>query len=194
MSGPWTAKQYVNSYLEWDVPRRIVSYRNLWQLDDRRLPDPLGFYPYEPPAIDVWPMLITVQMSTQSIQRIDYESGLNPLYRCSYGMRTYLWVKDDSSEMVTESRDRLTTVVRASLLDRPSLNYLDDGSHDLLIDETTLGEEFSDITYVKGERAVAGSFISYTLSLNEPIVRQDIFVGTEEDPMSVSLNVDVLDR
>lgn len=195
MSGPWSAKQYVNSYLEWDVPRRIVSYRNLWQLDDRRLPDPAVYFPYEPPAIDSWPMLITVQLSTQGIERIDYEDGFNPVYRCAYNMRTYLWVRDHSAEMVTESRDRLTTVIRASLLDRPSLNYLDDTqSHDLLVDETTMREEFSDITYVKGERALAGSFVSYTISLNEPIVRADLFTGSVDNPMDIDLTVDVLDR
>lgn len=187
MSGPWSAKQYVTSYLQWDMPRRIGSYRNLWQLDDRRLPLPAAYYAYEPPAIDVWPLLITVQLSTQRMSRIDYTDGLNPVYRCTYGMRTYLWVRQDSAEMVTETRDRLTTVLRASLLDRPCLVAGDlHAGHDLLLDETTVREEFSDITYVKGERAVAGSYISYDLSLNEAIVREDIAVGTEADPLTVT--------
>lgn len=195
MSGPWSAKQYVSLYLKSDIPRRIIGYRNLWQLDDRRLPTPEAYFPYEPPAIDVWPMVITVQLSTPSIERADYADGLNPVYRCTYNMRTYLWVRQDSAEMVTESRDRLLTVLRSALLDRPCLVAGDTHSeHDILIDETTMREEYSDITYVKGERAVAGGFLSYDLSLYEAIVRSDIASGTVADPLSVTSDFFALPR
>lgn len=185
MSGPWSAKEYVSSFLKWDIPRRITSYRNLWQLDDRRLPTPEAYFPYEPPAIDVWPMVITVQMSTPNIIRSDYTDDLNPVYRCTYNMRTYLWVRQDSAEMVTETRDRLLTVLRSALLDRPCLVAGDvHGQHDILLDETTVREEYSDITYVKGERAVAGGYIAYDLSMYEAVVRTPLFKGTEEEPLS----------
>lgn len=195
MSGPWSAKQYVTAYLKWDLPRRLVDYRNLWQLDDSRLPTPTAFYPYEPPAVDHWPMVITVQMSTTRMERQDYTDGANPVYRCTYALRTYLWTREDSAERVTETRDRLTTVIRTSLLDRPSLNTGDPTAKlDLLVDETTMREEFSDITYVKGDRALAGSYISYDLSLYEAITRRDLFVATEESPMTVSADWFVLGR
>lgn len=195
MSGPWSAKEYVSSFLKWDLPRRINTYRNLWQLDDRRLPLPEAYYPYEPPAIDVWPMVVTVQMSTSNIVRADYTDGLNPVYRCTYAMRTYLWVKQDSSELVTETRDRLLTVIRSAILDRPCLTAGDThNQHDLLLDETTLREEYSDITYVKGERAVAGGYLSYDLSLYEALVRDDIARGTEDNPLSVTAEIFPLER
>lgn len=195
MSGPWSAKQYVSSFLKWDMPRRISSYRNLWQLDDRRLPLPEAYYAYEPPAIDVWPMVITVQLSTPNIVRNDYTDDLNPVYRCTYNMRTYLWVRQDSAEQVTETRDALLTVMRSALLDRPCLRAGDThGDHDLLIDETTMREEYSDITYVKGERAVAGGFISYDLSLYEAVMREPLAVGTVEDPLTLSSTFFPLDR
>lgn len=195
MAGPWSAKEYVSSFLKWDIPRRISSYRNLWQLDDRRLPTPEAYYPYEPPAIDVWPMVITVQLSTPQIVRSDYTDGLNPVYRCTYNMRTYLWVKQDSAALVTETRDRLLTVIRSALLDRPCLVAGDThNQHDLLLDETTMREEYSDITYVKGERAVAGGFISYDLSMYEAVVRQDIAKGTEESPLDIGSSFFPLER
>jgi hypothetical protein len=178
MSGPWSAKEYVSSYLQEDLPRRIVGYRNLWQLDSTRLPVPEKYFSYEPPALDHWPMLITVALSTPSITRTDYTDGMNPVYRVAYNMRTYIWVRQDSAEMATESRDRLTTVVRAALLDRQSLVSADDEDHDLLVDEGSVREEFSDITYVKGDRAVIGSFVGYTLWLNEAITRPNIFTPT----------------
>lgn len=195
MSGPWSAKEYVSSFLKWDIPRRINRYRNLWQLDDRRLPTPEAYFSYEPPAIDVWPMVVTVQMSTPSMVRSDYTDGLNPVYRCTYSMRTYLWVKQDSAEMVTETRDRLLTVLRSALLDRPCLTAGDShNQHDILLDETTVREEYSDITYVKGERAVAGGFISFDLSMYEAVVRDDIAAGTVGNPLSLTSEVFPLDR
>jgi hypothetical protein len=178
MSGPWSAKEYVSSYLQEDLPKRINGYRNLWQLDSDRLPLPEKYFSYEPPALDYWPMLITVALATPSMTRIDYTDGMNPVYRVAYNMRTYIWVRQDHAELATESRDRLTTVVRSALLDRQSLVSADDEGHDLLVDETSMREEFSDITYVKGDRAVTGSFIAYTLLLNEAITRPNLFTPT----------------
>jgi len=194
MSGPWTAKEYISSYLQSDLPKRIVSYRNLWNLDDNRLPLPERYLPYEPPALDNWPIIITVNLSTPQMLRTDYVDGANPVYRVAYNMRSYVWVRQSSAEMATESRDRLVTVVRAALLDRQSLVSLDDEDHDLLLDETTLREEYSDITYVKGDRAVCGAFLAYTLHLNEAIVRRNIFDPTEDNPNQITLHRGVLPR
>jgi len=195
MSGSWSAKEYVSYYLREDLPKRIIGYRNLWQLDSDRLPVPEKYLSYEPPALDHWPMLITVALSTPSMTRSDYTDGMNPVYRVSYNMRTYIWVRQTHAELVTESRDRLTAVVRSALLDRQSLSLLDNEDHDLLIDETSMREEFSEITYVKGDRAVAGSFIAYTLVLNEAITRPNIFVptATEIDPSDGSANGTITD-
>lgn len=194
MSGPWTAKEYINSYLQSEVPRRINSYRNLWNLDDIRLPTPDKYMAYEPPALDYWPLVITVNLSTPQILRTDYVDGMNPVYRVAYNMRTYVWVRQGSAELATESRDRLVTVLRAVLLDRPSLVAADDANHDILLDETTLREEYSDITYVKGDRAVCGAFLAYTLHLNEAVVRRNIFDPTEENPNTLDLETVVLPR
>ena len=194
MSGAWTAKEYVTSYLEEDLPDRIIGYRNLWNLDSDRLPVPEKYLSYEPPALDHWPMVITVALSTPSMTRIDYVDGLNPVYRSAYNMRTYVWVKQDHAELATESRDRLVTVLRSALLDRASLVSLDDENHDLLLDETTLREEFSDITYVKGDRAVCGAFLGYTIYLNEAITRKPRFVPTLDNPNEITADIYPLSR
>lgn len=194
MSGPWTAKEYISSYLESDLPRRIVSYRNLWNLDDNRLPIPEKYMSYEPPALDHWPIVITVNLSTPGMTRTDYTDGLNPIFRVAYNMRSYLWVRQSSAEMATESRDRLITVMRAALLDRPSLVSADDENHDMILDETTLREEYSDITYVKGDRAVCGAFLAYTLHLNEAVVRENIFNPTTQNQTDINLTSVILTR
>lgn len=176
VDGPWTAKSLVTTYLEWDLPQRLTEYRNRWQLDDERLPNPAKYLAYEPIGLDAWPTIITVQMSTLGMDRHDYTGGRDPIYRCRYQMRTFVWTCDVEPGGVTESRDRLTAVVRAALLDRPCMTvgpYNNDFA-DVSLDEGTLREEYSDITQVKGDRFIAGAYLAYEFGLNEPVTRRTI--------------------
>jgi hypothetical protein len=101
-------------------------------------------------------------------------------------MRTYVWTRSDSSEEVTLMRDRLTTVVRSALLDVPSLQTLNDanGDYEAYIDSSSITEEFSDLTMLKGDRVLAGAYIGYDLVINEIVYRQQIaMVDTYEIEM-----------
>jgi hypothetical protein len=176
--GPWQAKQFITSYLADDLPERLVAFRNAWQLDDSRLPDPAKYLAYEPIGLDEWPMINTIQMNTRLMERVDYDNySTDPVYRVTYNMRTYIWVRDEGPAETTESRDRLTTVVRSALLDHPSMTkseelYFPSVTSEVMLDEGTLREEYSDLTYAKGQRVIAGAYLAYEFSLNEPILRQ----------------------
>lgn len=188
MQGAYKAKNFVNNYLEQDLPKRLRKYRNAWNLDDENLPEPVKYLVYEPLALDHWPTLITVAISMSGLERDDYTSVLDPMYFVNYAMRTYVWVKDDSSEECTAKRDRLVTVVRSALLDSPSLNLCGSPDNlDVSIDEGTLREEYSDLTLIKGERVLAGAYLSYNLRINE-VVRVDTIgeiseIETEVNPL-----------
>lgn len=175
--GPWQAKKFITDYLAADLPDRLIAFRNAWQLADDRLPSPVKYLPYEPIGLDDWPTVNTIQMNTRLIQRIDYDNfTLDPVYRVTYNMRTYIWVRGEGPEETTESRDRLTAVVRSALLDHPAMVrsenvYFPSVTTEVLLDEGTMREEYSDLTYVKGQRVVAGSYLAYEFSLNEPIKR-----------------------
>ena len=174
MYGAQFAKDYVNSYLGNDIPVRIIDYRNGWNADDEQLPTPVKFLTYEPIALDEWPTIITVVMSTNRIERIGY-SGSNPLYRVNYTMRTYVWVRDVGSEETTLMRDRFTTVVRSALLDYPCLKATDEQeTFRIQIDEGSMQEQFSDLTLLKGDRVLAGAYISYDLSIDEVADRRPL--------------------
>lgn len=174
MNGTHFAKEFVNSYLEQDLPIRLIRYRNGWNLDDRVLPNPEQYIGYEPLAIDRWPSIITVVMSTNQMNRIGFEFG-HPLYRVSYSMRTYCWVRTEGIEECPLMRDRLTTVLRSALLDYPCLKAYDSRSNfRVLIDESSIREEFSDTTLLKGDRFMSGSFISYILEIDETVTRTDL--------------------
>jgi hypothetical protein len=70
-------------------------------------------------------------------------------------------------------RDRLTTVVRSALMDKPCLE-LDENLRDAYIDEASMSEEYSDLTLLKGDRVLAGAYIAYDLRLEEVIARENI--------------------
>jgi small nuclear ribonucleoprotein (snRNP)-like protein len=188
MQGPQFAKKYVTDYLQKDIPSRLTRYRNGWSVDDYTLPNPELYLNYEPIALDTWPTVITVVISTNSFNRIGHIDGGNPLYRVSYSMRTYVWVKTEGSAEVTTMRDRLTTVLRSALLDYPNLQ-LCDTSEDIHaeIDESNIREEYSDLTLIKGDRVLAGAYIGYDLSLNEVVYRMPMseLTGVEIDDMNL---------
>ena len=174
MHGAHFAKNYVSTYLQNDIPQRIVSYRNGCNLDSDTLPSPVKYLTYEPIALDEWPTIITVAISMAGMERSGWYQG-NPEYRVRYSMRTYVWVRDEGSDEATTMRDRLTTVVRSALLDRPCLKATDPRETFLaLIDEGTLREEYSDLTLLKGDRVLAGSYLSYDLEINEIVAREDV--------------------
>jgi len=170
MQGAYNAKNFVNDYLREEIPTRILSYRNAWNLDDENLPEPEKYLVYEPVAIDRWPTLITVAVSMNGLTRADLTSTMDPMYHVEYSMRTYIWVKDDDSEQCTAKRDRLTTVVRSAILDDPCLNlYAQPNNLVAYIDEAQLREEYSDLTHLKGERMMAGAYLSYNLRVTEVV-------------------------
>jgi hypothetical protein len=92
-------------------------------------------------------------------------------------------------------RDRLTTVIRAALLDYPCLKAYDErASFRIMIDEGSLREEFSDITLLKGDRMMAGAYLGYTLEIDEVVSRKPIGVVEEIQvdivPSSLSASLD----
>ena len=168
MQGPHKAKEFVNLYLESDLPDRLVKYRNAWNLDDEELPEPKKYLAYEPVAIDAWPTLITVAISMDGLERTDYTRLFDPRFSVNYTMRTYIWVKDDQSDLATLKRDRLTAVLRSAILDGPSLNQCGDTEGlEVMIDESSIREEYSELTLIKGERVMAGAYLGYTVTIVE---------------------------
>lgn len=188
MQGAWKAKNFVNDYLKSDFPARLRVYRNEWNLDDESLPQPVEYLTWEPIAIDAWPTLITVALSMSGLERVDFNSLTDPIYGVNYSMRTYVWVRDDSPEMCTAKRDRLTTVLRSSFLDSQCLDVYSEADHlEVMVDEGSLREEYSDLTLLKGERVMAGAYISYNMRITE-VVKVDT-IGTINE---FSTEVDVL--
>jgi hypothetical protein len=174
MHGPHFAKEYINTYLKAELPKRLVRYRNGWGISNAELPDPEDYFVHEPLVLDHWPTIITLVISTNSFDQIGWDS-VHPLYRVNYSMRTYVWSRTEGSEDTTRMRDRLTVVVRSALLDSLHMNAEDDRkTFRAEIDQTSIREEFSDLTLLKGDRVLAGAYISYNATIDEIVHREDI--------------------
>lgn len=185
MSGPRLAKAYVSDYLVNDLPARLAVYRTHWGLSTSQLPEPRRYLTYEPFALDAWPTIITMVIGTQDVRRTDYAVDADPIFRVTYQMRTYVWVRDGGAQVVTDQRDNLVTVVREALMDGPSLSKYDSSVPCYpKIDESSVREEFSDLTLIKGERLLAGAYVSYDLSLEE-VVDHDVYGVLQSSDVTV---------
>lgn len=178
MYGAHFAKDYVTSFLQDDLPTRLLRYRNGWNLDDNSLPNPETYTSYEPLALDAWPTIITVAINAKSFSRFSHTQAMDPLYNVTYALRTYVWVRAEGSGEATIMRDRLTAVVRSALLDYPCFNK-HNTTRDARVEENSMSEEYSDLTLLKGDRVMAGAFIGYDVIIEEAITRKAI--GIFED-------------
>jgi hypothetical protein len=58
-------------------------------------------------------------------------------------------------------------------MDHPALDAIDTRqTFRVVIDEGSIREEYSDLTLLKGDRVLAGSYISYDLHIDEIIMRE----------------------
>lgn len=180
MYGPQYAKQFVNDYLSVEMPTRLVRYRNAWNLSSGELPDIEDIFAYEPLAMDKWPTIITVAISTKSLTRIGFNATNNPEYNVIYAMRTYVWARSDGAQDTTLMRDRLTTIVRSALMDNPCLKR-SNPDREAIIEESSISEEYSELTLLKGDRYLAGAYIGYDLRIEEVIERENLGIVSEID-------------
>lgn len=192
MDGPRNAKNLVKEYLAGDLPTRLIGYRNWWNLDDIRLPNPDKYIAHEPIVLDHWPTIITLVDSTLSMVRDNYDDYSDPVYEVTYAMRTYIWARSEGLQRVTDIRDDLTTVIRDALLDHPSLREVPRYEHCYPnVVEESMREEFSDITHVKGERFLCGAYLAYNLRVRETITRE---LASEASVLAYTINVEQMSK
>jgi len=173
MYGPQFAKQFVNDYLQLEVPKRLIKYRNYWQVSNDDMPDPAEYLDFEPATMDVWPTVITVSLSGRGFTRVGHMRYGDPEYEVSYNMRTYVWARTEGEKSVTTMRDRLIVVVRSALMDHPCLKRRNP-ERQARIEESSITEEYSELTLLKGDRYLAGAYVGYELKIEEPIVREKL--------------------
>lgn len=184
MRGPYIIRRAICAYLEDKIPAQIERARQDWGLDAVRLPLPEKIAPYERYGLDHYPMLAVVLTNAKNFARVAYDDFANEQYEAVYTCRIFTWVRtamdttgmsvDDSYQDTLRLRDDYAAVVRSLLLLSSSL-----GQPAIIWDETSLNEEYSDATSVKGDRWVAGVTHTFEVQVDESAVRS--MIGTADE-------------
>lgn len=173
--GATAVRDGVITYLAATVPVIVDQARIDWELDEYQLPYPVGYDAYEPYALDKWPLIGVNIVQSDNFIRLDYDGAMSQKYLSKYLVRVFTWVRTpmgiDETPMEPEYseairlRDDLAAVVRATLVRSGSLGQ--PGA--FIFDESSLTEEYSEATGVKGDRFVSGVIHTFDLRVDESV-------------------------
>ena len=167
MRGITKAKEAVRVTLEAGFNDYLSGLRTLWTLGVPALPDVASFRRNEAQALDRWP-LVALSGVRSSITRHEVTDEVNVAYLSEYTLRAFIWVKAEGWDATIEMRDNLSAALRMFILDHPTLS---NDERVTVAEESDLIEEYSDVTPVKGDRFVAGSYVEFGVELYEVIRR-----------------------
>ena len=172
--GATAVRAAIGDYLQLVVPSIIDQARTQWGLNEYELPYPEKYDAYEPYALDRWPMVGLNVTNTQDFSRVDINPDASPSFLARYRVRVFTWVRTpmDANEVPLEPeysesirlRDDLAACVRAAILTTGSFMQ-----PAMVFDETTLSEEYSEATGVKGDRFVSGVIHSFDVRFDESV-------------------------
>lgn len=175
LRGATAVRAAVIDYLANTVPGVVDSARTEWEVDEYQLPYPVAYDAYEPYALDRWPLIGVNVVQAEDFNRRSYEEAMSQRYLVQYTVRVFTWVRTpmDENEVPIEPeyseslrlRDDLAAVVRAALLTSGCLGH----PENILFDEGSLAEEYSEATGVKGDRFVAGVVHSFQIRFDESV-------------------------
>ena len=173
--GATSVRQAVIEHLENTVPGVVDEARAEWLLDEFQLPYPVAYDAYEPYALDKWPLVGVNVVQADSFSRVDWSIGAGPRFLAKYLVRVFTWVRTpmDENEVPIEPeysesirlRDDLAAVMRSSILRRGHLGR----PGQIILDEGSISEEYSEATGVKGNRFVAGVIHSFEIRFDESV-------------------------
>lgn len=172
--GATAVRSAIANYLEGTVPDVIDRARSDWSLDEYQLPYPVKYDAYEPYALDRWPLIGINVVQAGQFTRREYVGPMSQRYMSNYTARVFTWVRTpyDESENPIEPeyseslrlRDDLAACVRAAILMTGSF-----GQPAIVFDETSLSEEYSEATGVKGDKFVSGTVHSFEFRFDETV-------------------------
>lgn len=163
MHGPVLARKVIHDHLKAVLPAALVDLRTEWALSAATLPDPVLYVPREPDQLDRWPTVAVTTGVEATTRRVEHDSGGGE-FVTEYPVEVYVWVRADSRGAVQDMRDYMATALKVVLLGNPTF---DRPAQDMLLNESTFEQRYSDIQAVKGERFVAGAMSTFDLSVVE---------------------------
>ena len=173
MRGPVGVRSQITAYLRDALPVRLLAVREAWGLADVELPLPVddpgdpkadAYFNREPTALDRWP-LVAVTSGRVSQRAVDFDLDFSSVYQSTCPIRVYSWVNAGGRDDAQVMRDNFATAVRVAVLSDVQLG----SNGDLSLTPSSLVMDFSDVSKVKGDRFVAGSYVGFDVSFAETL-------------------------
>lgn len=173
MRGPVGVRTQVTTYLREVLEDHLAAVRAAWELTEAQLPAPTNdpddpkadaYLNREPSALDRWP-LVAVTSGRVSQRAVDFAADFSQVYRSTCPIRIYSWVNAAGRDDAQEMRDNFATAIRVAVLANVQLGT----SGDLLLSPSTLVIDASDVSKVKGDRYVAGSYVGFDVTFVETL-------------------------
>lgn len=180
-------------YREW-LPQHAPACRAAWGLSDAELPVPASvpedrrrdaYLDRSPAALDRWPVL-AVNSGRRSHTESDRADDGSPIYVATYPIRIYSWVRAGGQEATALMRDNLASAVAVTTLAHAALGT----AGALALDHGSLVLDFSDVSAVKGDRFVAGSYVGFNVRATETLT--DRLAVPAQQPRDTVSGVNVL--
>lgn len=163
MHGPALGRHVIKDYLEVALPLALADLRAEWVMTAEALPDPVLYSPREPDTLDRWPTIAVTTGIEATTRRIEHDDGGGE-FLTQYPIEVYCWVNAPGRGAAQDMRDAMATAMKVVLLGNPTF---DRPAQDMLLNESTFEQRYSDIQPVKGERFVAGAMSTFDLSVVE---------------------------
>lgn len=165
MNGLEGACDTVTSYLTTGLPGKTAQLRQRYSATAEQLPDVttvLG-HDVDDLGIEEWPAVLVVGQNMTSAVLLEEDDDGDELYRCTYRLHVYVFVRGPSYAGTDALRKRLTLGVRELLLVRPGL------APDVQADRTSLTESYSDLALDEQSRTVGAAYIRVDVTVEESL-------------------------
>lgn len=128
---------------------------------------------------DEWPALLVTRLRTPTLATLEPVDGGMVLYRVSYRLRAYLYVRGQEFDDVTDKVDRYVLAVREVLL--ANLGLAASPELGAFVDPNGVVEDYSGVELDDVGRTVGAAFIDFGLSLQE-LAAPTLIPGAPGDP------------
>lgn len=188
MRGPRAVRAAAAACVLAALPPRLAAARAAWGLTVEQLPDPALVLPHVPDNLDHRVPLVAVNSGRMTTRPIDFTAVGDPVYRSTYPVRIYAWVKHEGHEECQSMRDDFGTVLRLTVLSQ--LTLATDGW--ITVAPETVVMDFSEVEHVKGDRFIGGVYVGFEVRATETLT--DRLAAPGEGPRATVAAVNVAAR
>ena len=175
IGGAYRAKRAVVDYLEAELPIIYPNLGRIWDLQtEQQWIAPNKIYDFEAIRLNPseFPVMVVAVLNTGAVTPMgpDDVTG-DTLFYVDYNMRIYAWMRAATADLVSKLRDYQTASLRVALTRRATLRPSSDrtinSDLDMKMRPETLTEDYSEITGHGQNSFIAGSFVTFHLSILE---------------------------